>query len=647
MTRLVAFVTTLLTAGCFCQLSAAQADFRFNQLGFYPSSNKLIHIIGTTDSSFCLINSSGAVVFSGTLSKDTVWAQTTDRFKTADFSSFTTEGIYQLSTTDRGLSSQFRISGVLLRDVAAATLKSFYFQRCSIKIDDEYGGIYARSAGHPDTACYYHKSTGKDESTPPANSKGGWYDAGDYGKYIVNAGISAGIMLNFYEMYPDYFGDSISIPESKNGKSDLLDEIRYELDWMSSMQDTDGGVFHKLTSLNFNGFEMPQKDLLKRYFIGKSTTAALDFAAVFAIAGRIYADIDSVFATKCIMQAEKAWGWANLNPDSLYTANPPDVGTGIYNDNSADDEFYWAASELCITTGKSDYRSDVRSTKIAFTFLPSWSYVSSIGALSANVNQPLVDSATVVKVTRQIVALATRIVKSINNSVSRTPLITYEWGSNSIMAENGVACIHAFEITKDTQFMRAAETCADYLLGMNATGYSFITGFGSKTPMFPHHRISGSDGIAEPVPGLLVGGPNGNASDYTDNVSSYTTNEVAINWNSPAVFLFAAIDNFHTSSSTINTRHRVPEKSANSTFSVSKSGAFQIINFTTVNQGKASLRIFDLRGKLVLNLTDRVKFLSAGSHQIILTRQLSNGTYCIDFSDAAVSHRKAFSVMNH
>jgi endoglucanase len=168
----------------------------------------------------------------------------------------------------------------------AASLKFFYFQRASTALEEEYAGIYAREMGHPDNAVKYHVSTGKADTSATFDGSKGWYDAGDYGKYIVNSGISTYTLLQLYQHNKDYYKQlNLNIPESNNKVPDILDEIRWNLEWMLTMQDpTDGAVFHKLTTLNFSGAIMPQYDDDPRYAIGKTTTATWNFAAVMALA---------------------------------------------------------------------------------------------------------------------------------------------------------------------------------------------------------------------------------------------------------------------------------------------------------------------------------------------------------------------------
>jgi endoglucanase len=131
------------------------------------------------------------------------------------------------------------------------------------------------------------------------------------------------------------------------------------------------------------------------------------------------------------------------------------------------------------------------------------------------------------------------------------------WGSNSVAANQGILLVQAYRVTQDERYLHGALSNLDYLLGRNATGYSYVTGYGDKTPMHIHHRPSEADGIVEPVPGLLAGGPNPGMQDqcsypssvpdeaYVDDVCSYASNEVAINWNAPLVYLVSALESFY------------------------------------------------------------------------------------------------------
>jgi len=533
---------------------AQTAAIRINQLGYYPTSNKFAVITNTRAKTFEVISVPGnQLEYSGDLSKETYWTDAKDSVRKADFSALNKPGTYKIRIPGFGESYPFEISGTILRKPAYASLKSFYYQRCSFELSAENAGLWKRAAGHPDTKCIFHVSSGKSGTM---SSPGGWYDAGDYGKYVVNAGISVGSMLSCYENFNTFFADgTLHIPESGNGKDELLDEVKFELDWLKTMQDVDGSVFVKLTTLQFSGFVMPDADKADRYIIGKSTQAALDFAAMMAMAGRIYKDYDADYAADCIGKAEKAWTWAKANP-AIYFKNPSDVGTGEYGDSNASDEFIWAAAELYITTGKTEYKTylESKSSSLKYTKTPGWPSVQPLASLSLATRPNGLSESILSGIKSSILSTSDAWIGQINSSACRIPTFNYGWGCNSEIANQGIGMIYAYLISNDTKYIKAAAECADYLLGKNGTGFSFVSAYGSKTPMNFHHRPSGADGIPQPVPGFVSGGPNPGKQDnqrypfsepakcFIDHVDSYASNEVCINWNSPLTVLFAGVD---------------------------------------------------------------------------------------------------------
>jgi endoglucanase len=527
-------------------------QIRINQIGFYPSSVKQFTIVDTEASTFKLVDGYKNKVFSGELVDQGVWDASGEKVMLGDFSSFTAPGAYYVVVNDTIASYPFKIKKELYRDALRESIKSYYFQRASMAIEEEYGGEYARAAGHPDDECMFHPSTGKIEGT--LNSKGGWYDAGDYGKYIVNASLSVGQMLLVLEQFPEFMNNvGLNIPESGNGIIDLWDELRYELDWIQTMQDDDGGVYFKLTAKGFSGFVMPGDYDLDRYIIGKGTASTLDFAAVLAQASRLYKEIDSEWSEKALVASEKAWAWAEKN-DNIAFKNPEDISTGEYGDTEFTDDFFWAASELFLATKKDTYSNAMKKYEQEYKhqLADSWkNFVRNVAFHSLLENKDELDVEFKNSLIQGHTALADHILQKIDQHPYRIALDNYEWGSNSdILNQAYILCV-AHRLTGDEKYLLGAEQITDYIFGKNATGYSFLTGFGSKRIMFPHHRPSGADSIPDPVPGFIVGGPNNDRQDanevtyksefpakaHLDIEASFASNEVCINWNAPAVYV--------------------------------------------------------------------------------------------------------------
>ena len=551
----------LILAGCqtgqTTSSSSGEHPFRFNQIGYYPAGSKEFVVTGLDAGSFQVLDRDGNVSFEGKLVNRGTWEASGEEVLTGDFTGLQSPDTYTIRIDREHVSAPFEIRPDIHRPALEASIKSFYFQRASMPIEEQYGGIYKRAAGHPDLNCPYHPSTGKDQGT--LDSPGGWYDAGDYGKYVVNAAISTGQMLNLLELYPGGVGDGpLNIPESGNGINDLMDEIRYELDWIKTMQDADGGVFHKLTAKNFSGFIMPAEYDLERLIIGKGTSSSLNFAAVMAQASRIYRQTDPGWAEEILVAAEKAWDWSVVH-DSVLFRNPEDVRTGEYGDRIFGDDFYWAAAELFLSTGKDQYFRYLLGNEEPYIhqLTNSWKFfIRNMGFHSLLANRNKLDPAFAESLTGKHLVLADKILSAIDAIPYQVSVEHFEWGSNSDFLNQAMILCYAHHMTNNPEYLKGALRNVDYIMGKNATGTCFLTGFGSRQVMNPHHRPSGADGIEAPVPGFIVGGPNRDQQDrsqveyssdfparsYEDVEASYASNEVCLNWNAPAVFVLGYLE---------------------------------------------------------------------------------------------------------
>ena len=319
------------------------------QNGYVASLNK-IAIVRVPADTFYIIKSDNTVCYKGKLQGPKFWSYSGDWTESADFSALKTPGEYYFIIPGTDEKRKLLIQEDPYGVIANAAVKAFYYNRCSYPVLPEYGGIWARQAGHPDKDVYVHSSAasiGRGEGTV-ISSQGGWYDAGDYNKYIVNSGITTYTMLLAYECYPAYWKNrNLNIPESDNNLPDMLDETLFNLRWMLTMQDTDGGVYHKLTTKNFEPFVMPAETHEKRYVIQKNTAASLDFTATMAHASTLLSGFAKELpglADSCRRAALAAWDWCRKNPAILYQ-QPPDITTGAYGDRDIRDEWFWAGVE--------------------------------------------------------------------------------------------------------------------------------------------------------------------------------------------------------------------------------------------------------------------------------------------------------------
>jgi len=548
-----------------------QYDIRYNQVTYLTGRDKLISIASRSefsDIAYAIYEEDAAgVIMEGQVSSEGLWSASQEYIGTIDVSDIDVPGLYRLETDQQTIS--FNVSADGYNELCQASLKYYYYNRASQELTPEFAGPWARPLGHPDEEVIVHFSAAS-ESRPTGtiiSSPKGWYDAGDYNKYIVNSGISTYTLLAAYEHYPEYYDNlGVPIPEQGGDLPDLLDEITWNLDWMLTMQDpADGGVYHKLTGLNFSGIVMPHEYNFDRYVVQKSTSAALNLAAVAAVASRVFEKFEDVrpgYSAELLEAARRAYVWAEDNPREYYN-QPSNVSTGQYGDNNVSDEFAWAASELFITTGESSYREDITESQIG-NGVPSWQYTAPLALVSLVANaESVASSMNMAVIENKLLSTANQLRSAVNNSVMQVAMgasnSDFVWGSNGQAGNQILLLLRAYELTRDESFLESAYLAMDYLLGRNGTGYCYVSGFGDQSPRRPHHRQSEADDVTEPVPGMVAGGPNPGRQDgcpgyiasspagsYVDSWCSYASNEVTINWNAPMAYCINALQYYQS-----------------------------------------------------------------------------------------------------
>ncbi len=516
-----------------------------DQTGYKTNSKKTAVFRNITDQTeFSVINAdTQEVVYTGTLSepKENVSAGETNC--TGDFSQVTESGSYYIQCDGLDDSYPFTISENPYSSMLDDSVRMLYLQRCGCSIED---ADFAHPECHTGLATIYGTSEQIDVS-------GGWHDAGDYGRYTVAGAKAVADLLYSYLANPDLHSDAIGIPESGNGRADILDETKYELDWMLKMQTSSGGVYHKVTCENFPGYVSPEKETAPLIVTPVSTTATADFAGAMALAAEVYQASDPAFAETCLNAAKNAWNFLEQNPKLIFE-NPEDITTGEYGDFVDIDERYWAAAQLWRVTGDANYLSALESMTTQTGM--DWALVGDYGNI-AILTMPEIDkdSEIYTKAKNAVIKQADKFLKNSQNSPYGVSQTTYNWGSNMTIANSGIILGIASQITDSQDYQDAAEAQLHYLLGTNPVGTSFMTGYGTVSPQNPHHRPSMANGTA--MKGMLVGGVNSHLEDsaakaycnglapalcYVDNSESYSTNEITIYWNSPLTYLLSVLD---------------------------------------------------------------------------------------------------------
>lgn len=576
--------------------SSASGEILANQVGYFPGAEKRATIVTSSSDpvDFEIVDSDGKSVYKG---KSTAFGHDDDSDKDVqiiDFSDFTDEGEGYRIKSGNSQSRAFSIKKDLYSGLLYDSLNYFYQNRSGIQIESKYISSgdkdkLARKAGHnPDLA---------DSGSYSLDVTGGWYDAGDHGKYVVNGGISLWTMQNQYERAVSldtgsknlYDDGKMNIPESGNNAPDILDEARYELEWMMKMIVPDGNQYagmlhHKVHDEKWTGLALaPSDDTMKRVLKAPSTAATLNFAACAAQAARLWKGTDDDFSEKCLESAEKAYEAAVKNP-SLMAPLEDGEGGGAYGDDCVDDEFYWAQCELYLTTGDKKYYEELKKSDSFLKINTSlkggeskstfgsfdWENVAALGNMSiAYVKKGFSDDE--IKTLSENIAAAADVyveteasqgfgipIRSSVTYVNGSEINGYPWGSNSFVVNTAMIMAYAYDLTGDIKYYNGAVGAMDYILGRNPMDISYVTGYGENTTKNPHHRFWANQtdpSFPEAPAGVLSGGPNSGLQDpwvqglgwsagtlapqlcYADHIEAWSTNECTINWNAPLAWL--------------------------------------------------------------------------------------------------------------
>lgn len=526
-------------------------NVHINQVGYMPKQRKVAIFPGHNGNYFDIKDAkTNKIVATFPLSQNTYSEYTDEYVAYGEFTDFNLNGEYYLESSFGFKSYNFEINDNVYGNLLKEVINSFTLQRCGMEISEELSLSMAHDACHIDLAKIYYHNT-------PIDVTGGWHDAGDYGRYVDTGFKALSDLLIAYIDNNNKFDDDTNKINSNNGVVDLLDEIKYELDWMMKMQDESGGVHMVASSMHFADIVSPEDDKEDVIVFDISPISTAEFSSIMALASYVYKDIDKEYSDKCLDKSLKAYEFAMHNN---YEKNmPSEYHAGRYAKTNLEYYRYYMGIALWYATDDKqyyDYAMTQYNSNNNDLYILNWnpllfypSYLVLKKANSSFENYNLIKD--------RFIGHANYQSEMINNNIYRNNLNdVLTWGSNQIVADNAMQLMMAYNLTNNLEYYDNATELLDYLLGKNCLNKSFITGYGDDYPKNLHHRTTMSKDTY--FKGVLVGGPNMSMEDkamydsfnnqnkkaqwmYLDDINSYSTNETAIQYNSSLIYLISNI----------------------------------------------------------------------------------------------------------
>ena len=573
-------------------LNTLTSNVQINQVGYEINSVKTAKITedyGVTKANSQINNArcyvvkeaDNSVVYSG-VSTTRKYDDIAEKYvSTFDFSSVKEDGRYKVFAPF-GYSYSFEIKSNPYKDVQKALITALYYNRCGAELTTEVvDEKFTHGVCHSGDVPVYilnKLDTDKNSATygkyiqssvaKASDFEGGLHDAGDYGRYVTPANQVVADLLMTYEM----FGENADCKVLPDSTSDLLEEAKYEMNWLLKMQNkSSGGVYWRIATKEFVSYgDRPDQD---KYFSNsglyvshETLKATAGFVGAAAMSARVFKDIDPDFSAKCLAAAISGYAYVKANQEIPSAHNGfsndteyPSINAGAYGDNSkAWGDIWWAACELFRATGEQTYNNDVislynRKTNREISFNLNEISAYSIGGagtfayLSSNGGDHDIKTALL-----SVLTDAADKSLSVSNSDRYNTVLEmsnqYQWGSNQVMCVKLKVLAMADYFSGTKKYESAIRNTVCYLLGRNAVNTSYITGIGSNIPKDICHAPSAylrvKFGLYTPAPGFMVGGAYNNGYNYQDNHDNYACNEVCVYWNSSAILAFGYIADY-------------------------------------------------------------------------------------------------------
>lgn len=517
-------------------------SIQVNQVGYVPDAPKFAVIgnwLGTAgampvdDARFRVVDAeTGQTRFEGNAERRAIadpWSG--NEVFEADFSALKLPGHYYLEVPGIGVSDRFSIANDVYDPVYRGVMRLFYHSRNSTPVrapwaDPGYerpeGGVPSALDGSYQAAVAESILGCAEQDCTQKRISRGWFDAGDYGQYVPNAApvwyfVGAGL-----DLARGRFRDGdLRIPESGNGIPDVIDELEWGMDWMLTMQDNvDGGVYFRIASAHWDD-GLPHQVTRPRLIAEKTSHATASFAAAAAIHARLIKPYDPKRAERVLAAAEHAWQFLETHPqwpaEGDRYKNPKGINAGEYAEKSALDNRLWAAAELYRSTGEARYRGAYESLAPRVDVDPTntVSYdKQSLAAFWAYLmpDDDERDPARVEQACRAMRESANWRIRMAKNHPYRAAVHHFigftGWGSFAQSTRATIPLLQGYKLSGEQRLLDGAWQSPGPQLGTNPQSLSYITGFGTRSPLWPLSKLSQYDDVKAPLKGIPVPGPH-------------------------------------------------------------------------------------------------------------------------------------------
>ena len=546
MTKVLSYIM-----GATVAFSAQSADIMVNQSGYLPAGDKFAYVLAEQANDVQLISVADGRVIAKLERSDEVILPDERKVTAVDFSQVNRSGWYQL-VTNSGQSVPFQIGADAYLPLNERLVHALYLQRSGMAVQDISTGMNRPESHMLDGQLF--RSDAFHKAGTQLDVVGGWYDAGDFGKYVATTTITVARLLEAYRQAPQLYSQT-KLPGSD--KPAIIDESIYALDWLLKMQREDGAVYRKVSGASWPAKIGPWQDNQTRFIYGVSTPETAKFAATMAFAARIIKPYDADLSRQYLSAAIHAINYLS-GQDEQYIdwKEGDDSGSGPYMKNKFDseasldtdvDDRLWAYAELYITTGQDKFKAAFQEN-----YDPQWIDIFEWKNPAAMGVWHLILAEDKGEFRDQLVndldQVANRYIQQAQQSPFRVANQRFIWGSNKMTAEAGILIAWADFAKGRLENRASVQSQIDYLLGANAFDMSFVTNSGTYSVRNLHHLYRIATGVS--LPGYLVGGPNEMAQagvapknmgmlSYIDSEKSYAVNEFAIDYNASLIGLIA------------------------------------------------------------------------------------------------------------